>query len=109
MADADEAREIDLIRQYPDLKADILKVGHHGSATSTSAEFLSRIQVRMALISVGYNNYGHPSWLTLDRLKNQYVSVMTTRDEGDLMFVFIKGFTGLSTSLSKLKPLRLGF
>jgi len=109
MADADEATELDLIRQYPDLKADILKVGHHGSATSTSDEFLSRIQARMALISVGFNNYGHPSWLTLERLKNQHIPVLTTRDVGDITFVFMKGFTGLSTSLSKLKPLRLGF
>jgi competence protein ComEC len=109
MADADESNELDLLRQYPDLKAEILKVGHHGSATSTSDYFLSRIQARMALISVGYNSYGHPSWETLKRLENQDVIVMTTRDEGDIQFVLMKGFIGLRTSLSQLKPLTLGF
>lgn len=109
MADADEVNEIDLLRQYPDLKTDILKVGHHGSATSTSDEFLSHIQARLALISVGYNGYGHPSWLTLERLARQRIPVMTTRDHGDITFIFANGWSGLQTSLFKLKPLSLGF
>lgn len=109
MADAEVKREADLLALYPDLKADILKVGHHGSSGSSSAYFLSHIQARLGLISVGENDYGHPSPLTMERLKSAHVQVMTTRDEGDIQFIFSEFFTGLQTSSMKLKPLSLRF
>ena len=109
MADADEMTETDLLRQYPNLKADILKIGHHGSASSSSEAFLSRIQAKLAIISVGPNTYGHPSWKTLDRLAAIHVPVMTTQNEGDISFVFTEFSTILKTSSLKLKQLVLGF
>ena len=109
MADADTLVEADLIKQYPKLKADILKVGHHGSSGSTSDFFLSKIQARLAVISVGFNRYGHPSYATLRRLDQAHTEIMMTQTQGDIQFVFYPFFTGLQTSSLKLKPLTLRF
>jgi competence protein ComEC len=109
MADADDVTEADLIRQYPKLKADVLKVGHHGSASSASDVFLSTIQAKLALISVGYNTYGHPSFQTLERLKDHRLTVMNTRDEGDITLILSSFWNGLKTSSLNLKTLKLDF
>lgn len=109
MADADEITEQDLLRQYPDLKTDILKVGHHGSSTSSSDFFLSHIQAKLAIISVGPNAYGHPSWKTLDRFETYHIPVLTTQNEGDISFILNEYISFLQTSSLKLKQLRLGF
>ncbi len=108
MADIDESTEIDLIRQYPHLKADILKVGHHGSASSTSDLLLSHIQARLAIISVGFNSYGHPSYLTLKRLEAFHVPIYTTRTLGDITFIMSPTFNVLWTSSMKHRVLSLG-
>jgi competence protein ComEC len=53
-----------------DLASDLLKVGHHGSKTSTTLPFLARVAPHLAVISVGpYNSYHHPRWETLDNLQ----------------------------------------
>jgi competence protein ComEC len=53
-----------------DLASDLLKVGHHGSKTSTIPPFLARVAPHLAVISVGpYNSYHHPRWETLDKLQ----------------------------------------
>jgi competence protein ComEC len=60
--------------------ADLLKVAHHGSATSTTPELLAAVHPRMAVISVGYNNsFGHPHESVLKRL--QYGKVQTYRTD----------------------------
>lgn len=58
---------------------DVLKVGHHGSKSSTSDNFLSQIRPKLAIVSCGYRNmYGHPHKLTLERLKNSGSRVLRT-------------------------------
>ena len=53
---------------------DILKVGHHGSKTSSSKEFINKINPKYSIISVGKNNrYGHPNKETLDNLSNSKI------------------------------------
>jgi competence protein ComEC len=55
-----------------DLASDLLKVGHHGSKTSTTPPFLARVAPHLAVISVGpFNSYHHPRWETLDKLENE--------------------------------------
>ncbi|MFZ2681825.1 MAG: MBL fold metallo-hydrolase [Patescibacteria group bacterium] len=64
---------------------DILKVGHHGSDTSTSVEFLQRIQPEVALIPVGVDNdYNHPSTFVVDRLLNFGAQVFRTDTDGNI-------------------------
>lgn len=62
MGDAEEPAEQSLLRHHPGLRCDILKVGHHGSDTSSSPAFLSALGAQTAIISCGTDNdYGHPA------------------------------------------------
>jgi len=92
MGDLSVEGERKLIQQFPHLKADILKVGHHGSNTSTSDDFLKHIQAQIALIGVGKNNYGHPSLDVLSRLSNYYFSIFDTRTHGDIKVIALSKF-----------------
>lgn len=68
------------------LSADILKVGHHGSSTSTSDDFLKFVNPKYAIISVGRNNnYGHPSADVLKRLNNKNISILRTDECGTII------------------------
>jgi beta-lactamase superfamily II metal-dependent hydrolase len=70
---------------YP-LDAEILKVGHHGSSSSTSPAFLARVRPETAVISVGIDNpYGHPHTETLDLLKESDVAVYRTDHDGTIL------------------------
>lgn len=70
------------------LRSTILKVGHHGSRTSTGAEFLAAVHPSLAVISVGAENkYGHPTEETLDRLSAASVPVLRTDENGTLVFL----------------------
>lgn len=78
-ADLGEKGEKELIKSGVNLKADILKVGHHGSKYSSSAVFLNAISPLVAGIEVGKKNlYGHPTTAVLDRLANVGASVFRT-------------------------------
>jgi competence protein ComEC len=61
---------------------DLLKVGHHGSKGSTGADWLRALEPDAAVLSVGRNNYGHPSPETLDRLGRRRVGVWRTDKDG---------------------------
>ena len=66
---------------------DLLKVGHHGSNTSSSASFIHQIQPEYAVILVGQpNQYGHPSQETLDLFKSKDIPVYRTDEQGDIVF-----------------------
>jgi competence protein ComEC len=71
--DAEAPSEAAMLSLPPsDLSSDLLKVGHHGSKTSTIPPFLARVAPRLAVISVGpYNSYHHPRWETLDKLQKE--------------------------------------
>lgn len=80
-----------LIKNYPNLKVDYLKVAHHGSKTSTSEEFLERIEAKHALISVGRNNhFGHPNQEVLERLEGMDVNIQTTGESGAIIVKYFK-------------------
>jgi len=69
------------------LDADILKVGHHGSKTSSSAEFLAAVSPETAVIQVGRKNrYGHPTADVLGRLSAIGAAVLRTDTDGDIGF-----------------------
>ena len=68
MGDAEQPNETALLASGESLRADLLKVGHHGSSTSSSADFLRAVRPDCALISCGEgNSYGHPEQVVLDR------------------------------------------
>jgi len=87
MGDAEKGEEERLVAAYgEDLRADVLKVGHHGSNTSTTPEFLALVHPRVALISVGAGNmYGHPSASVLKALTAAGAAVMRTDLEGSIV------------------------
>ncbi len=66
-----------------DVDADMLKVGHHGSSTSTSEAFLERVSPEYAVISVGENNnFGHPSQFVVDRIEERGIRLFRTDERG---------------------------
>ena len=77
-----------LLTKYPQfLHADILKVAHHGSKTSTIDEFIKAVDPDIAVISAGKDNsYGHPHKETLDTLSDNGVETLVTMDEGSITF-----------------------
>ncbi|PKG24396.1 ComEC/Rec2 family competence protein [Niallia nealsonii] len=84
--DAEFKSETDMIKSKETLKADVIKVGHHGAKTSTSAEFLKAVKPTYSVISVGKkNSYGHPTSDTLKRLKNSKVKVFRTDKQGTII------------------------
>ena len=84
--DAAWVAEQDAIAGGIDLHADVLKLGHHGSLTSTSQEFLDAVQPKYAIISVGAGNkYGHPADETLLKLTHMYVSIFRTDKHGTII------------------------
>jgi competence protein ComEC len=81
--DLDDVGERALIRSGADLSATVLKVGHHGSKTSTTPAFLARVQPAVAVIEVGgHNSFGHPAQETLERLSSDLV--LRTDQDGDV-------------------------
>ncbi len=86
MGDAEKRLEYQLLFLRSDLAADVLKVGHHGSKTSTTDEFLRAVSPKTAVISAGRKNrYGHPNQEVLDRLGSAGVRVLRTDQEGDIV------------------------
>uniref|UniRef100_A0A7C5ZCY0 DNA internalization-related competence protein ComEC/Rec2 n=1 Tax=Caldicellulosiruptor owensensis TaxID=55205 RepID=A0A7C5ZCY0_9FIRM len=80
--DASYESEIEYMKRF-NLHATILKVGHHGSSTATSEEFLESVKPKVAVISVGKGNiFGHPSNEVLQRLKSKNIKVYRTDSNG---------------------------
>lgn len=77
-----------LIEKEVPLSADILKVSHHGSKTSSSEDFLEAVKPNLAIISVGRNNhYGHPAPDVLARLEDFGIKVLQTSKEKDICLI----------------------
>lgn len=85
--DIEEIAEKEILKLYKDrLKANVLKVAHHGSKTSTSKEFLKAVSPQIALIGVGENNkFGHPHELTLERLNDIGCKIFRTDENGEIV------------------------
>ncbi|MFQ3542709.1 DNA internalization-related competence protein ComEC/Rec2 [Halobacillus rhizosphaerae] len=90
-----------VLENYPELHVDVLKVGHHGSKTSTSEKWISQLQPQYGLISAGVNNrYGHPHQQVVDRLKHHSVNLWRTDQSGAVQF----NFSGQSGTFSAFLP-----
>ena len=85
MGDAGVDKEKDILDKYNISDIDVLKVGHHGSKTSSSKEFINKINPKYGVISVGKNNrYGHPNKEVLNNLENS--KIYRTDQDGSIMF-----------------------
>ena len=85
--DAEYKNETDIINNYNLEDVDFLKIGHHGSKTSTSDAFLKNTSPDVAIISCGYKNrYNHPHKETLDSLMKYHIPIYRTDEQGDLVF-----------------------
>lgn len=83
MGDASTKVEEKILLQ--DLKSDVLKVGHHGSIYSTSEDFIKKVEPKISIIEVGKNNnYGHPRYEVIERLKNIGSKVYRTDEDGTI-------------------------
>lgn len=84
--DAEEEEESDIVNNYISIDADVYKVGHHGSKTASSEEFLNAISPTYAVISCGEgNSYGHPHSATLNILRSMGVKVFRTDEQGSII------------------------
>ncbi len=84
--DIDTTVEATVIARGTPLAADFLKVAHHGSAYSSSPNFVASVQPKEAVISVGVNSYGHPSATIIARLNEDGARVWRTDQDGSVIF-----------------------
>lgn len=86
MGDAEKLSEKEILQKGSNVKAQVIKLGHHGSSTSSSKEFLDKVTPKYAIISCGKNNdYGHPHKETVNELKNRNIKYFRTDTEGTIV------------------------
>ncbi|MFL0268324.1 ComEC/Rec2 family competence protein [Candidatus Clostridium radicumherbarum] len=84
--DAQVSNEKDMINKGLDLSADVLKLGHHGSHTSTSLDFLNKVNPKYAVVSCGVkNDYGHPHKEVMQRLQAKNIKLYRTDESGTII------------------------
>ena len=89
MGDAENLIENNLIKSNINLQSDIIKIAHHGSNSSSSAEFLNTVSPTYAVISCGKNNeYGHPHKDIINELNKRQINIYRTDRNGDIVFIF---------------------
>lgn len=92
LGDAPKEVERRILAQYPELKADVVKLGHHGSRTSTSDALLKRIMPKFAVLSFGAGNrFGHPHKEVLEALARFRIPPLRTPDFGSVYFDLQRG------------------
>ena len=85
--DIEKEAEYDIIQSGENLSADVLKVAHHGSDTSSSEDFIKKVSPEYAVISVGKDNsYGHPEESTLDLFNRLNIETYRTDQSGTITF-----------------------
>lgn len=99
MGDAETRLEQQLVFTGTDVRAEVLKVGHHGSKTSTSEKFLAAVSPRTAVVSVGSSNrYGHPHPDVMERLSNSEQEMYRTDRDGTVVVTMDTHGTRVFTS-----------
>ncbi|MCX6737276.1 MAG: MBL fold metallo-hydrolase [Candidatus Parcubacteria bacterium] len=85
-SDIGQKEEDKILTLYPNLRADILKIAHHGSKTSNSFNWLEQLAPVYGVIEVGPNSYGHPSLEALNRLNELNILILRTDKNGNIGF-----------------------
>lgn len=94
-----EEKMIAFYKEKEKLKADILKIGHHGSKTSTSDEFLEEVSPQYCVIQVGKNNYGHPDMKIIEKCHKKGIIVLRNDKHGAIGFSFGENETECHTMI----------
>ena len=92
LGDAEAQSELDIINSGIDLSCDVYMVSHHGSSNSSTDALLDITKPSVAVISVGKNDYGHPTEQTLTRLSSHNISVLRTDQDGTIIAYSGKDF-----------------
>ena len=101
MGDAETRSENEILKSGADVRADVLKVGHHGSDSSTGKAFLQAVSPKIAVISVGAgNDYGHPDASTLTKLQKAGAEIYRT-DQSGMVTVLSDGTSVVVTTEKK--------
>lgn len=88
LGDAEELSENEILNTKYDISSDVIKIGHHGSKTSTSTSFLNKVKPKIAIISCGKNNdYNHPNTEIINRLKKVFCKIYRTDVHGDIILI----------------------
>jgi competence protein ComEC len=88
MGDAEQLSERQIMNAGFDIDADVLKVGHHGSSTTSSESFLKAVAPTYAVTSVGKNNqYGLPANSTLQKLAARQITILRTDIHGTILII----------------------
>ena len=107
MGDASITTEKEILDKYDLPDIDVLKVGHHGSRTSSSKEFIDEINPKYSIISVGKNNrFGHPNKEVLDNLENS--KIYRTDQDGSIMFKIKNNKLKLSYAIHRYDIIFIG-
>lgn len=105
--DIEEIAENEIVNMYKStnkLQANVLKIAHHGSKTSTTKDFLNLVKPQMALIGVGANNsFGHPNKVTLDKLNDSGTKIFRTDLSGEISITVTKKRKYKSKPTSKVR------
>nr|WP_242873118.1 ComEC/Rec2 family competence protein [Clostridium magnum] len=88
MGDAESLSEKEILNKNHDISSDVLKLGHHGSSSSSSKAFLDKVSPKIAIISCGKNNdYGHPHKETSTEMKKRNIQVYRTDIDGSIVLI----------------------
>ncbi|WP_282804692.1 ComEC/Rec2 family competence protein [Clostridium tetani] len=86
--DAEQLAEKSILRNNTDIRAEVLKLGHHGSSTSTSDKFLEKVNPKYAVASCEKgNSYGHPHREIVKKLKDKNIKLYRTDENGDIVLI----------------------
>lgn len=86
--DAEKKSEQDILASYTDIKADVIKLGHHGSSTSSTAKYIEAVDPDYAIITLGKDNkYGHPHRETIALMDEMGITVLRTDRDGTIVAI----------------------
>lgn len=89
MGDLEKEGEAQLLRDYPNLQADVIKIGHHGSRTSSTEAFISQLNAKHSVISCGVNNhFNHPHNEVVERLNQHQIKIFRTDQDGMIRYLW---------------------
>jgi len=98
--DTEKNGELDLIKTYKNLRTDVLKVGHHGSKTSSTEDFIELLNPKVALIPVGQNNrFNHPHPDVINRFKMRNMKIYQTDKDGAIQYHFFRNSGTFMTTI----------